>query len=141
MVGFPRGTRSRPRRSVLRVGSIEAEERAGRQFRRSGIRKSNTLCLPGFEPVMNDDHATGEIGGFEVASGEKHPSAARAERFGSFPSRIHPDARAGSRPSRPTMTTRSAAALRNAFLPRRRARRMRAGRVSSATTARSIPPV
>ena len=42
---------------------IADDESSGRYDCRFRFRKSKMLCLPGFVPVMNDDHAAGEIGG------------------------------------------------------------------------------
>ncbi len=45
------------------------------------------LCLPGFTPVWNVDHATGEIGGNVLPSEWKLPESRRAAKIGELPSR------------------------------------------------------
>ena len=70
------------------------------------------LCLPGLTPVWNDDQATGEIGGTVEPSGWKQPWSRRAARWGSLPSSSIVSVRPWSMPSRPRITTRLNAALR-----------------------------
>ena len=76
-------------RAPRRPDLDRAQLRRGRCCR-SGVRKSKMLCLPGFVPVWNVDHATGEIGGTVVPSGLKQPCSRSASRCGSLPSAEHP---------------------------------------------------
>ncbi len=64
------------------------------------------LCLPGFVPVWNEDHATGEMDGSVVPSGLKQPCLRSASRCGSFPSASIRSVSVWSRPSSPSTTTR-----------------------------------
>ncbi len=85
-------------------------------------------CLPGLTPVEKVDHATGEIGGQVLPSGEKLPCPASALKLGSRPASISRRARRGSMPSSPITTQRrkrpcgprrkSAASSRNGRLSR-----------------------
>ncbi len=64
------------------------------------------LCLAGWTPVANDDHATGDTDGNVVASGAQVPVAARRAKLGSLPAAISRSVSLGSCPSKPTMTRR-----------------------------------
>ena len=68
--------------------------------------KSKMLWREASTPVENDDQATGDMEGYEVCSGEKPPSAAKAFMLGMRPSSMKRWASCGSMPSKPMMTRR-----------------------------------
>jgi hypothetical protein len=82
------------------------------------------------------DHATGDIEGHEEARGLKSPASARRLKWGSFPSSIHFRASFGSRPSYPTMITRSVSVFASFPLPRRTLKSIRIGQMRMVTNAR-----
>ena len=59
------------------------------------------LCLAGFTPVANVDHATGERAGYVVRRRRYPPVSRRRARLGSLPSAIHRSVSTGSSPSNP----------------------------------------
>ncbi len=64
------------------------------------------LCLPGLTPVMNVDHATGEIGGYVVRNFRNVPCPRNFAKFGSLPSAMNRSVKSGSIPSKPRITAR-----------------------------------
>ncbi len=68
-----------------RAGWIFVDDSSGRYVRVSRPRKSKMLCLPGLQPVMKLDQATGEIGGQVDRSSLKQPSDSSFRKWGSCP--------------------------------------------------------
>ena len=65
--GLLKGIKYFPRERFFEGLRIRAEERSGRYVRVSRLRKSKILCLPGLEPVLKEDQATGDIEGLVLA--------------------------------------------------------------------------
>jgi len=105
ITGFDRGILYFPRDRNFFGLLIWAEERSGRYVLGFRLKKSNILCFAGWHPVINDDHATGEMAGIVVPSLLYVPDFLSFDRLGSLPSSRYFSTRVGSIPSSPTMTT------------------------------------
>ena len=106
------------------------------------------LCLPGFTPVWNVDHATGEIGGTVEPSGRKQPCVAQRGEVGKLALLEHLLGQSPwSMPSRPRITTRFTRLRRSARQPNRVRDSRRTGQVrivkkaekTAAKTAKNEP--
>src|SRR6476659_938160 len=85
MAGRPKGIRYLPILSVRAGAATLAELNSGISDFRLGTRKSYMRCLPGLQPVWNEDHATGESAGSVVLKRAKAPRSRKREKFGSSP--------------------------------------------------------
>src|SRR5204862_4346105 len=65
--------------------------------------KSKMPCLPGFAPVMNDDHAGNVTGGVVERRTPEAPAATRRRSVGISPASMSGRARSHVAPSRPTI--------------------------------------
>jgi hypothetical protein len=93
------------------------------------------LCLPGLQPVRNDDQATGLSGGKVVPSFLKQPFSRSLTKLGILPSSMYFSTSDGSMPSSPRMTTRLMRARFSALLPLIARHTHRTGQVKSKMTA------
>jgi hypothetical protein len=94
---------------------MSVDDSMGAYVQGSRVRKSKMPCCDGSVPVVNVDHATGDIDGCDVSSGRNTPLEANFSKFGMRPSRMNLVASPGSMPSMPMMMTRVARACLKGF--------------------------